>query len=118
MVRLYGRQVTWWATGVEAVSSFNRLEREQALTALGKRHALTRLDYLRRRWNEIQPINDVRDTAERLLGVHTLRAGDALQLAAALVWCGGRPRGRHFIAGDTNLTAAAEAEGFTLIRLP
>ena len=45
--RVYARQVTWWTTSVEAVSSFNRLFREHALTAVGRQQAITRLDYLR-----------------------------------------------------------------------
>jgi hypothetical protein len=115
--RLYARQVTWWATAVEAISSFNRLYREQVLTAPGRQQTLTRLEYLRRRWNEVQPSDEVRAGAERLLGVHKLRAGDALQLSAALVWCGQNTRGRHFIAADGDLIEAAEAEGFTAVRL-
>lgn len=115
--RSYPRQVTWWATAVEAISSFNRLFRERALHAAGRQQALARLGYLRDRWNEIQPTEEVRSAAERLLGVHKLRAGDALQLAAALVWSGPRPSGRHFIAADGDLANAAEAEGFTVIRL-
>src|SRR5712692_1750588 len=70
--RVYVRQITWWATAVEAISSFNRLYRDQALTAAGKQQALTRLDHLRRRWIEILPSDEVRDGAERLLGVHKL----------------------------------------------
>ena len=37
--RVYVRQITWWATAVEAISSFNRLYRDQALTAAGKQQA-------------------------------------------------------------------------------
>jgi predicted nucleic acid-binding protein len=102
---------------VEAVSSFNRLQRENNLTNEGKQQALTRLGYLRRKWNEIEPADEVRNTAERLLNIHRLRAADALQLAAALVWCKHQPRGRHFIGADGDLATAAEAEGFTVIRL-
>jgi uncharacterized protein len=116
-VRSYARQVTWWATPVEVVSSFNRLRREKELTPEGNRQALSRLAYLRSRWTEVQPTNEVRETAERLLNVHKLRAADALQLSSALVWCSHRPRGRHFIGGDGDLSNAAEAEGFTVIRL-
>jgi predicted nucleic acid-binding protein len=116
--RTYARQVAWWATAVEAVSAFNRLWREKNLTLEGKQQALRRLGYLRRRWNEIQPTDEVRDVAERLLSVHKLRAADALQLSAALIWCSHRPRGRSFIAADGDLSDAAEAEGFTVFRLP
>jgi predicted nucleic acid-binding protein len=115
--RIHSRQVVWWATPVEAISAFNRLVREGYATTKESRHALDRLEYLRQRWNEIQPTEDVRHTAERLLGVHKLRAADAFQLAAALVWCGNHPRGRFFICADGNLSNAADAEGFTVVSL-
>jgi len=110
-------QVVWWSTIVEAISSLNRLVRETYLSASEHKQVMQRLEHLRSRWHEIQPTGEVRDLAERLLAIHTLRAGDALQLAAALVWCGNRPRGRYFIAGDTALSDAAEKEGFTTVRL-
>lgn len=91
--------------------------REGILTGEQNRQALQRLDYLRRRWSEIQPTGEVRDRAERLLGIHKLRAPDALQLSAALVWCNQQPRGRHFIGADNDLLVGAEAEGFSVIRL-
>lgn len=115
--RIYGRQVVWWGTVVEAVSSLNRLSREGTLTVDGSRQAFARLDYMRSRWNEVQPTEEVRERAERLLRIHKLRAADALQLAAALVWCNDRPRDRPLICGDGNLLEAAAAEGFTIIRL-
>jgi predicted nucleic acid-binding protein len=115
--RTYNRQVVWWGTVIEAVSSFNRLTREEILNPQESRQAFARLDYLRWRWNEIQPTEEVPDRAERLLRVHRLRAADALQLAAALVWCGDRPHGRTLIGSDGNLSDAAGAEGFTVIHL-
>jgi predicted nucleic acid-binding protein len=87
------------------------------MTTKESRLSLARLDYLRDRWNEVQPTDDLRRRAERLLGAHKLRAADALQLAAALVWCGNRPRGRVFIGADGSLSDSAEAEGFTVIKL-
>jgi predicted nucleic acid-binding protein len=115
--RHYARQVVWWATPIEAISSFNRLVRNGDLTGQESRQAFTRLNHLRGRWNEIQPSEEVREQAERLLGTHKLRAADSLQLAAALVWSLDRPRGYHFICADGDLSDAAEAEGFTAIRL-
>lgn len=114
---MYARLVAWWATSVEVVSSFSRLRREEKLTEEGKEQALKRLAYLRSRWTEVQPTHEVRETAERLLNVHKLRAADALQLAAALIWCGHRTSCRHFISGDGELANAAEAEGFRVLRL-
>ena len=117
VARAYSRQVVWWGTVIEAVSSLNRLTREGTLTADQSRQAFARLDYLRSHWNEVQPTEEVRERAERLLRIHKLRAADALQVAAALVWCKGRPRGRILIGADRNLCEAAGAEGFTLIHL-
>ena len=99
------------------MSAFNRLHREKSLTDEGRQQALNRLAYLRQRWSEIQPSDEIRDTAERLLNIHKLRAADALQLSAALVWCNHRSRGCHFIGGDGELADAAEAEGFRVIHL-
>lgn len=115
--RIYARQVVWWVTSVEAVSSINRLKREGHLTPSECRQALERFEHLRRLWNEVQPTDEVRHRAERLLSSRQLRAADALQLSAALVWCNNRPRGRVFIGADGNLSDAAEGEGFTVVRL-
>jgi predicted nucleic acid-binding protein len=115
--RLYCRRTVWWATRVEAVSSFQRLLRNEELSREGLQQALERLDRLRQSWNEVQPTDEIREIAERLLGVHKLRAADALQLAAAQVWCRRLPHGRHFVGADGNLSDAAENEGFTVVRL-
>ena len=115
--RLYGRQIVWWGTVIEAVSSLERLSREGHLTGRERVQAFARLDYLRNRWSEVQPVDEVRDLAERLLRIHRLREADALQLAAALLWCSGKPRGRYFIGADDRLTEAAENEGFSVVRL-
>ncbi len=117
VARTYSRQVVWWGTVIEAVSSLNRLTREGTLNAKEGGQAFARLDYLRGRWNEVQPTEEVRDRAERLLRVHRLRAADALQLAAAMAWCGDRPQGRTLIGADGILSNAADAEGFTVIQL-
>ena len=115
--RMYARQVVWWGTGVEAIGALNRLVRDGSLTQIEGRQALVRLDHLRARWNEVQPTEDVRHRAERAVVSHRLRAADALQLAAALVWCSNRPRGRAFVVADGALSDAVEAEGFTVIRV-
>jgi hypothetical protein len=103
--------------GVECCSALNRLEREQQLTAREKQQSLGALEKYRALWAEVAPLNLVRDTAEQLLGRHGLRAADALQLAAALVWCNAHPKGKTLIGGDGKLLDAAEKEGFALIRL-
>src|SRR5712691_4568904 len=117
MVRLYDQQVVWWTTPVEAVSSLTRLGRNGQLTTQEIGQAFARLDYMRTRWHEIQPAEQVRSQAERLLKVHRLRAGDAFQLAAALLWCNYEPRKRPFICADDVLSNAAAAEGFLVVKV-
>lgn len=56
-------------------------------------------------------MDDVRRHAMRLLRVHPLRAADALQLGAALVWSGSPAAGAlHTL--DDRLACAARIEGF------
>jgi predicted nucleic acid-binding protein len=98
-LRSYRKQITWWATAVEAVSALNRLTRERVMSGEARQQALARLNILRNLWDGIQPSADLRDTAERLLGVHKLRASDALQLSAALVMVPASPAGPHVHCG-------------------
>jgi predicted nucleic acid-binding protein len=63
----------------------------------------------------VLPSDSLRDEAERLIDRFPLRAADALQLAAALSWCIGRPKGRVFISGDRQLLDAARELGFHVI---
>jgi hypothetical protein len=60
---------------------------------------------------EILPSANAREIAFRQFECFPLRAADALQLAAALVWCGEPPRGR-FVRADRRLAAAATTAGF------
>jgi predicted nucleic acid-binding protein len=104
----------WWATEVECVSALARMEREGALTDTTTTVALERLDLLAESWNEVQPVVAVRGAARRLLRVHTLRAADALQLAAAVVAAEGQPASLEIVTLDERLAAAARREGFTV----
>jgi hypothetical protein len=45
---------------------------------------------------------------------HVLRAGDALQLGAALLCCRFEPHSARFLSEDRRLRLAAEREGFTV----
>lgn len=66
-------------------------------------------------WTEVEPANAVREQAGRILRLHPLRAADALQLAAALVWCQGDPLQQEFVCLDQRLRVAARREGFTVL---
>jgi uncharacterized protein len=109
-----GRIVAWWGTPVEARSAFARLVRDGDLTSLQRASAINLLAQLRRSWDEILPTEAVRVIAESLPDDHGLRAGNAWQLAAALVWCGERPRRRPLVCLDKRLAKAASDMGFTV----
>ncbi len=117
--RLYARQaaIVWWATLVECGSAIARFEREGSLTAGQSIEAFRRLDALRSSWLEIEPGDEVRDVARRLLRVHTLRAGDALQLAAAWLASERRPASLPIVTLDERMRTAAAREGFPLVDL-
>ena len=106
--------VVWWGTPVESRSAFARLVREGALSDTERAKAVTLLNQLRRSWDEIQPSEHVRSVAEDLPDRYGIRAADAVQLAAALVWCHERPRKRAFICFDDDLAKAASAAGFAV----
>jgi predicted nucleic acid-binding protein len=109
-------QVTvWWSTPVEIRSAFARLARMGQLTSNGQVQAQFELDQLRRVWREVQPSEALREQAERLVDRFPLKAADAQQLAAAITWCVGRPMGRAFISGDSQLLDAARQLGFEAI---
>ena len=109
-----GRIVAWWGTPVEARGAFARLVRDGDLTPVQHVNAVKLLDQLGRSWDEILPTEAVRVIAQSLPGDYALLAGDAWQLAAALVWCRERPRRRPFVCLDKPLAKAASDVGFTV----
>ena len=109
--------LVWWATQIECISAVARLEHEGLLNSQSLLTAHKRLRQLVANWQEIDPIDEVRETAARLLRVHPLRAADALQLAAAFVAADGRPPSLDMITLDDRLAAAAQKEGFTIIEI-
>jgi hypothetical protein len=109
-----GTIVTWWGTPVEARSAFARLMRGGELTPVQFGNAVKLLNQLRRSWDEILPTEAVRVMAESLPDDHGIRAGDAWQLGAALVWCRERPRRRAFVCLDKRLATAASEVGFSV----
>jgi uncharacterized protein len=104
-----------WATAVECASAIARAEREDLLTQPAATEAFARLDALAQIWREVEPSNDVRDTARRLLRVHRVRAADALQLAAATLAAERRPASLTMVTLDDRLQTAALKEGFDVL---
>lgn len=92
-----------------------RQVREGSLTPTDEQAARHVLHILTQSWMEIQPSEALRDTAERLLALHPLRAADALQLASAILWCQGITAEQSFVAFDRRLRDASYREGFTVL---
>lgn len=108
------RMVVWWGTPLEARSAFARLVRDGRITAAERGAAVRLLGRLRVTWDEILPTEKLRTLAEDLPDAHRLRAADATQLAAALVWCRERPKQRPLVCFDDRLRAAASELGFSV----
>jgi predicted nucleic acid-binding protein len=101
--------VVWWGSPIECWSAFARRRREGLLSGEDEDAARMILDRLHSAWVEVQPGDDVRRHAGRLLRTHSLRSLDAVQLAAALVWSGGGPG--EIVVLDQRLRDAARLEG-------
>ena len=107
--------LVWWGSAVECISALARLERDGALDPPAMTLALQRLRQLSSGWHEIDPSDEIRETAARFLRVHPLRAADALQLAAAFAAAERRPASLEIVTLDDRLANAARKEGFALL---
>ena len=104
----------WWGSHVECASAIARVQRAGTITSSDAGRALETLAAVLGMSFEVTPADAVREQALRLLRIHVLRAGDALQLAAAIEWSGSPPSG-EFVTFDERLAAAAEREGFSVL---
>jgi len=107
--------MVWWASPVECGSAVHRLRREGVFSPAEAAQVLAGLAGVLDAANVVQPGDELCAMALRLLGVHPLRAADALQLAAALLWARGRPAGKVFVCLDERLRIAAILEGFAVL---
>jgi predicted nucleic acid-binding protein len=107
--------VVAWTTEIECASALARFRREGSLDSPGERRAFDRLAAHAAAWSEVQPAVAVRGTAVRLLRVHPLRTGDAVQLASAVVAAEADPRTIGFVTLDVRLAEIADREGFQVI---
>ena len=107
-------QTVWCFSSVEIASAVARRVGEGLLPA--ERDSLAAaLRLLSERWREIVSLEPVRSRALRLVHTHPLRAGDALQLAAALVATDERPEVLPFVCVDERLRDCARSEGFPVL---
>jgi predicted nucleic acid-binding protein len=74
-------------------------------------------DEIRDSWLVIQPTETLRRKAIDAVEAYDLRAADALQLAAALEWCGDATQGQVFLTLDQKLRDAALLCGFDVGRI-
>jgi predicted nucleic acid-binding protein len=102
----------WWATPLECQSALYRRHRDAPLDQAVLASATGRLRAIVEHADTVSPTDEVRRRAARLVSVHPLRAADALQLAAALIWCEEQPHGETFVCLDARLRDAALREGF------
>lgn len=107
--------VTWWGTPVELYSAMSRRHREGHFSDAQLRELRQRFTIMLSGLDIVSPHIALRDRAIRLLGVHTLRAADILQLAAALRWSQEQPLLVDFVCLDERLRLAARGEGFQLL---
>jgi hypothetical protein len=107
--------VVWWAARVECLSALARRWREGTLSSDADIKSKAVMSAMAAEWSEVLPGERIRQRAERLLLTHPLRAADAFQLAAALIWSEETPQGLEFVCLDQNLRDAASKEGFTLL---
>jgi predicted nucleic acid-binding protein len=106
---------TWWGTTVECASAIGRRERDGSLTPDEANVAHQRLAMIETQWSEVTPSDRLRETARRIVRVHDLRAGDALQLAAALAASATSDAPLPFVTLDDRLALAASREGFSIL---
>jgi predicted nucleic acid-binding protein len=110
------REVTiWWATPLECQSAIFRRHREDPLEPAQLESARERLRAIVDHADVVAPTDEVRRRAGRLVAVHPLRAADALQLSAALIWAEDQPHSEGFVTLDARLGGAAAREGFAVM---
>ena len=105
----------WWGAPLQWGEALLAAQRQKRISPADLQKARAVLDHLRARAFEVQPTEDLRARALRLLSVHPLRAADALEMAAALVWCRERTQGAGFVSLHLPLRLAAALEGFRVL---
>ncbi|MGI8551859.1 MAG: type II toxin-antitoxin system VapC family toxin [Dehalococcoidia bacterium] len=105
----------WWGARVESTSALMRLVRESRMSReeIGQIREFFK-EYFEEA-DEVGPTTEVRDLAEDLLARHALRAADALQLSAAVIWSRTVTASAEFVCLDNRLREAARNEGFGVL---
>lgn len=109
--------VTWCLSDVEVRSGLCRLFRDGDLTSQSLQSSWNEVQTLLRQFALVSTLEAVKLRAIRLLGVHSLKAADALQLGAALAASEDLASGWEFVSFDSRLCDAARREGFSVLGL-
>ena len=110
-----GRIATSRLSAIEVASALARREREGAFTAAERDRALKRLNADLAAWILVELTAELTADAQTLLVRHSLRSGDAVQLASCLYLQRETGERIPFAAFDDRLATAARAEGLTLV---
>ena len=105
----------WWATRTECFSGLHRRARAGDLEPAQLSISRQRLSRFDEAAAVVLPSEAIRSRADRLLALHPLRAGDALQLAALLAAAEERPADLPFVTLDDRFAEAARKEGFRVL---
>ena len=105
----------WVSSDIEARSAIERLRREGVLSPEQARRDADDCELVLEEMHRIDLIEAVKKRAKRLLARYALRAGDALQLGAALLVADDSPEGVDFVTLDERLAEAAHREGFRVL---
>jgi hypothetical protein len=109
--------VTSRLSAIEVASALARRAREGAFTTTERDRALKRLNADLAAWILVELTAELTAEAQRLLVRHSLRSGDAVQLASCLYLQRETGERISFAAFDDRLTTAAHAEGLALVSL-
>jgi hypothetical protein len=110
-----GRIATSRLSAIEVASALARRERERAFTAVERDRGLKRLNADLAAWILVELTAELTGDAQTLLVRHSLRSGDAVQLASCLYLQRETGERISFAAFDDRLATAAHAEGLTLV---
>ena len=107
--------IVWALSPVEVHSALVRRRRQSSLAAADFTAARSRAKHFFAAMAHVVVLEQVAERALRVVDLHTLRAADATQLAAALIASRERPQDLPFVTLDERLAEAAEREGFLLV---
>lgn len=107
--------MVWILSEVEISSALWRRRRAGEMTEVVRAEAQRQMDLIASNAVTVADVSAVVRRARRLLASHTIRAADAMQLAAALLACENEPNRLPFVTIDDRLADAAAREGFTVV---